>query len=66
MTSPDPSINEPAGNRSSWNDDGPKVPDFRPGGFRAQAQYLKMIVALSFISGAVLRPAERKGHPAGG
>ena len=43
---PDFSKNEPAGNRSPWNDDRPKVPDFRPGGLRTQARYLKTSVAL--------------------
>jgi hypothetical protein len=44
MTSPYLSENEPARNRPPWNDDGPKVPDFRPSGFRGQVQHLKIVV----------------------
>jgi hypothetical protein len=36
MTSPNPSVHEPAGNRSSWNDDHPQMPDFCPHGSRLQ------------------------------
>lgn len=44
VPSPDSTQNKPAGNRSSRNDDGPKVPDFRPSGFRGQVQHLKIVV----------------------
>ena len=33
------SKDQPASDRSSRNDDRPKMPDFRPGRFRAKAQY---------------------------
>jgi hypothetical protein len=42
---PDLTENKPAGDRSSGNDDTPKVPDFRPSGFLTLAQCLKMIMA---------------------
>jgi hypothetical protein len=37
---------EPASDRSPRENDSPKMPNFRPGGFRTQAQNLKIIMAL--------------------
>lgn len=46
VPAPNLTANKPAGNRSSWNDDSPKMPDFRPCGLRRHAQGLKNMVAL--------------------
>ena len=46
VPAPDFSANKPAGNRSPWKDDGPKMPDFRPGRLCTQAQQLKTVATV--------------------
>jgi hypothetical protein len=48
------SKDQPASDRSSRNDDRPKMPNFRPGGFCIQAQNLKIITAQGFHRGPPL------------
>ena len=59
MPAPDLTKNEPSGDRSSGNNDCPKVPDFRPNRLRAPAECLNIIM----ISCCHLRcraPSERQ------
>src|ERR1700674_4306766 len=44
VPSPDATDNKPSGNRSSRNDDGPDVPNLRPGGLGSPVQHLKIVV----------------------
>jgi hypothetical protein len=48
MPAPDLTENKSAGNRSSRNDHGPKVPDLRPSGFGTPVQHRKVISAGRF------------------
>jgi len=45
VPAPDLTENKPASDRSSGNNDCPKVPDFRPSGLRTLGQCLSMIMA---------------------
>ncbi len=46
VPSPDATDNKPAGNRSSWNDDDPEVPNLCPGRLSSPVPHLKIVVAL--------------------